>query len=267
MTLINGLPADVVSVHDRGLLYGDGVFRTLKRVGGVSLCWARHYRKLAADCTALHLDCPAASELEADLARLPPDCVAKIIITRGPGVRGYAVTAALKPTRIVTSGTLPDFPKSHRAEGVKAHLCRLRLASQPALAGIKHLNRLENVLARMEWSDPAIAEGLLLDEAGNVIEGTMSNVFAWHEGVLHTPDLARCGVAGMQRDRILAFARELGLVVRIGTLSLDTLMVAEEVLLCNSVIGIWQVREFNGRVWPAGSLTAQLRRLVEERDD
>ncbi len=267
MTLINGLPADVISAHDRGLLYGDGVFRTLKRAGGVSLCWARHYRKLAGDCAALRLDCPAASELESDLARLPPDGVAKIIITRGPGVRGYAVTAAQPPTRIVTSGALPDYPPHHQAEGVRVHLCRLRLASQPALAGIKHLNRLENVLARMEWSDPGIAEGMLLDEAGNVIEGTMSNVFAWHEGALHTPDLARCGVAGVQRERILAFARELGLAVHIGVLPLARLMAAEEVMLCNSVIGIWQVREFNGRVWPGGSLTAQLRQLVEGRDD
>lgn len=267
MTLIDGIAMDIVSVHDRGLLYGDGVFRTLKRAGGVSLCWARQYRKLAADCAALHLDCPSAPELESDLARLPPDCVAKIIITRGPGMRGYAVTADVPPTRIVTSSPLPDYPQSHYAAGVKVHLCRLRLASQPALAGIKHLNRLENVLARMEWNDPDIAEGLLLDEAGNVIEGTMSNVFAWHEGALHTPDLGRCGVAGVQRDRVLAFARELGLAVQVDALPLARLMAADEVMLCNSVIGVWQVREFNGRVWQAGRLTPQLRQMMDERDD
>ncbi len=258
MTLINGIPADVVSASDRGLLYGDGVFRTLKREGGVSRCWPRQYAKLAADCAALGLRCPDAATLAAELAQLPPDCVAKIIITRGSGARGYAVAADAMPTRIVTASALPEYPESHYAGGVKAHLCKLRLASQPRLAGIKHLNRLENVLARMEWNDASIAEGLLQDEAGSVIEGTLSNVFAWRNGVLHTPELSRCGVAGVQRDRILALAAELGLPVRIAPLALDEVMAADEVLLCNSVIGLWQVREFNGRVWGDGEVSTRL---------
>src|SRR5512147_3060945 len=126
MTLIDGLPADAVSANDRGLLYGDGVFRTLKRVGGVTLCWARQYRKLAADCAALRLDCPAPAELEADLGRLPRDCVAKIIVTRGRAERGYAVVPGVSPTRIVTASALPNYPQSHATLGVKAHLCSLR---------------------------------------------------------------------------------------------------------------------------------------------
>lgn len=267
MTLINGIPADTVSASDRGLLYGDGVFRTLRREGGVSRCWTRHYAKLAADCAALDLYCPDAVTLAAELAQMPPDCVAKIVVTRGPGTRGYAVAADVMPTRIVTSGALPAYPESYYSSGVKAHLCKLRLASQPRLAGIKHLNRLENVLARMEWKDATIAEGLLLDEAGSVIEGTMSNVFAWREGVLHTPDLGRCGVAGVQRDRILALAADLGLPVRVEPLALEALMAADEVMLCNSVIGVWQVREFNGRIWQGGDLGIRLRLLLEERDD
>jgi 4-amino-4-deoxychorismate lyase len=267
MTLINGIPSNAVSANDRGLLYGDGVFRTLKRVAGVSRCWPRQYARLAADCAALDLRCPDAAMLAAELAQLPADCVAKIIITRGPGVRGYAVAAEAMPTRIVTASALPDYPESHYTSGVKACLCRLRLSSQPRLAGIKHLNRLENVLARMEWTDAAIAEGILLDEAGNVIEGTMSNVFALRDGVLHTPDLSRCGVAGVQRERILAFAAELGLKARVAPLSLEALMAADEVMLCNSVIGLWQVREFNGQVWNGGALGARLRLLLEGRDD
>lgn len=267
MTLIDGIPADVVSANDRGLLYGDGVFRTLRRAGGVSLCWSRQYRKLAADCAALRLNCPDAALLEAELKLLPSDCVAKIIVTRGHAARGYAVAPETLPTRIVTSSPLPIYPQSHYTEGVKVHLCGLRLASQPRLAGIKHLNRLESVLARMEWDDPAIAEGILLDAAGNVIEGTMSNVFCYRAGVLHTPDLSCCGVAGVQRERILDFAAESGVAVRVGKLPLDMLMEAEEIMLCNSVIGIWPVCEFNGRVWQAGSLALQLSRLLAGRDD
>ena len=267
MTLIDGMPADVVSANDRGLLYGDGVFRTLKRAGGVSLCWARQYRKLAADCAALHLICPDAEVLEAELERLPLDCVAKIIVTRGSAARGYAVVPDALPTRIVTSSPLPLYPQSHATLGVKVHLCSLRLSSQPRLAGIKHLNRLENVLARMEWNDPAVAEGILLDMEDGVIEGTMSNVFCYRAGVLHTPDLSCSGVAGVQRERILGFAAELGVAVRVGQLPLGVLMEAEEIMLCNSVIGVWPVCEFNGRVWQAGGLAMQLRRLLEERDD
>lgn len=267
MTLIDGIPSDAVPANDRGLLYGDGVFRTLKRVGGVSRCWPRQYAKLAADCAALGLRCPDAATLAAELAQLPPDCVAKIIVTRGPGARGYAVISDAMPTRIVAASPLPVYPDSHVTRGVKARLCSLRLGSQPRLAGIKHLNRLENVLARMEWNDAAIAEGILLDEAGGVIEGTMSNVFCYRAGSLHTPDLSRCGVAGVQRERILAFAVELGLTALVAPLSLDALMAAEEVMLCNSVIGVWHVREFNGRVWGGGEVSKSLRLLMEERDD
>ncbi|MFN3398577.1 MAG: aminodeoxychorismate lyase [Sulfurimicrobium sp.] len=267
MTLVDGIPADVVSVNDRGLLYGDGVFRTLKRVAGITLCWARQYGKLAADCAALDLRCPDAAILESELGRLPPDCVAKIIVTRGRAARGYAVAPDALPTRVVTSGSLPFYPQSYVTQGVKVRLCGLRLASQPRLAGIKHLNRLENVLARMEWDDPAIAEGLLLDAAGDVIEGTMSNVFCYRAGVLHTPDLSGCGVAGVQRERILDFAARSGMAARVAKLPLDMLMEADEIMLCNSVIGLWPVREFNGRTWEIGGVAARLRQWLEERDD
>ncbi|MDD5404583.1 MAG: aminodeoxychorismate lyase [Sulfuricella sp.] len=267
MTLVDGLPAGVVSVNDRGLLYGDGVFRTLKRAGGITLCWARQYGKLAADCAALDLRCPDAAILETELERLPPDCVAKIIITRGRADRGYAVARDALPSRIVISSPLPLYPPSYATVGVKVRLCGLRLASQPRLAGIKHLNRLENVLARMEWNDPAIAEGLLLDAAGDVVEGTMSNVFCCRAGVLHTPDLSGCGVAGVQRERILDFAARSGMAVRVAKLPLGALMAADEVMLCNSVIGLWPVREFNGRTWEVGAVAGRLRQWLEERDD
>lgn len=267
MSTCNSHPGESIPINDRGLLYGDGVFRTMKRTGGVTLCWRRHYRKLAADCAALKLRCPDAAELEAELAGLPPDCVAKIIVTRGTGSRGYAVTPDMIPTRIVSASPLPVHPETYLAQGVRLFLCGLRLASQPRLAGIKHLNRLENVLARMEWDDPGIAEGLLLDEAGLAIEGTMSNLFAYRGGVLHTPVLDRCGVAGVQRERILDAAPELGIPVRVAPLPLEMLMEAEEILLSNSIIGVWRVREFNGRLWNSGGLTAELRRRLEGRDD
>jgi 4-amino-4-deoxychorismate lyase len=135
---------------------------------------------------------------------------------------------------------------------------------QPLLAGIKHLNRLENVLARREWNSTEIAEGLMLDMDGNAIEGTMSNLFLIKGKTLHTPDLGRCGVAGVQRQRIMEIAGGLGLTVRVENLPLVRIYDADEVVLCNSVFGVWQARELAGKTWRAGKLAARLRSLLDD---
>lgn len=270
MNLVNGVESDAVSARDRGLMYGDGVFRTFPLRGGKPRLWRRQYAKLAADCAALRMACPAAGVFERDLAAITarfPDCVVKIVVTRGSGERGYAIPAAASPLRMVSAGSLPDYPQHHYDSGVRVHLCRLRLALQPALAGIKHLNRLENVLARSEWSDPGIAEGLLRDADGNVIGGTMSNVFLVKGGALLTPDLTRCGVAGVQRELVLELARDNNIPVRSAAVGMNELLQADEVFLVNSVIGVWQIAALERKVWNAGPLTAQIRRWIEHAQD
>ena len=266
MNLVNGVESDAISVRDRGLMYGDGVFRTFMLRGGKPLRWPRQYAKLAADCGVLRIACPAADVLERDLAAVAmrfPDCVVRIVITRGAGERGYAIPAAASPVRVVCASPLPDYPQRHYDRGVRVQLCRIRLAAQPALAGVKHLNRLENVLARAEWNDPGIAEGLLCDADDNVIGGTMSNVFAVSSGELVTPDLARCGVAGVQRELVIGLARSNNIPVRIANVSIDELLAADEVFLVNSVIGVWQIAEFGQKSWSPGKMTAQVRRWIE----
>jgi len=270
MNLVNGVENDAISVRDRGLMYGDGVFRTFMLRGGKPLRWPRQYAKLAADCEALRIACPAADVLERDLAAVAmrcPDCVVRIVITRGGGERGYAISAAASPVRVVSASPLPDYPQRHYASGVRAQLCRIRLAAQPALAGIKHLNRLENVLARAEWSDPGIAEGLLCDADDNVICGTMSNVFLVQGGALATPDLARCGVAGVQRQLVIELARINNMPVRIASVSIDELLAADELFLVNSVIGVWQIAAFGEKSWNPGPITARIRRWIEHAQD
>lgn len=270
MILIDGEERDTLPASDRGLAYGDGVFRTFPVRGGTAPGWRRHYRKLAADCAALRIACPAESLLAGELARLvrdQTDCVVKITVTRGAGARGYAVPAAPRPTRILASGPLPRYPAEHAVSGVRVHLCRTRLGHQPALAGIKHLNRLENVLARMEWRDPEIAEGLLSDQDGKVVEGTMTNLFALRDNMLFTPDLSRCGVAGVTRERIMELAPRLGLPLRVAAFPLAFLLEAEEVFLCNSVAGIWPVRQIADKVWDQGGLSGRIRRLLDETKD
>lgn len=262
MNLVNGVASDTISVHDRGLAYGDGVFRTFMLRAGAPLQWPRQYAKLAADCEALRIACPPADVLARDLAAVAmrlPDCVVKIVITRGSGERGYAQPAAATPVRVVSASPFPHYPQRHYDRGVRVQLCRIRLAAQPALAGIKHLNRLENVLARAEWSDPGIAEGLLRDADDNVICGTMSNIFLIRNSELVTPDLACCGVAGVQRERVLELARSNNIPARIANVSLGELLAADEAFLINSVIGVWQIAALGEKSWSPGPMTRQIR--------
>ena len=267
MILVNGVQTDTVFVNDRGLMYGDGVFRTLLMQRGLPLWWDDHYDKLNADCAALKIACPAKEVFWQALQVISinePECVVKIIVTRGQGARGYVVDASMQPTYVVSTSQIPHHPENYRKTGVKVRLCDLRLSTQPLLAGIKHLNRLENVLARMEWDDASIAEGVLLDERGNVICGTMTNLVLVKDGALIVPDLALCGVAGVTRHRIMAWAIAQQIPVSVQTVSISLLMDADEVMLCNSVIGVWQVAEFNGRNWAAGNMTKTIRHALHD---
>ena len=264
--LINGRSEVTLSPIDRGFTYGDGVFRTLRVHRGIPDTWALQYRKLVEDCNVLGIVCPGAELLLADIERLftpEEEAVAKIIITRGEGARGYAVPSLAQPTRVVIKTPFPDYPQANFIEGVKLHLCSLRLPYQPVLAGVKHLNRLENVMARMEWTDSAIADGLLLDEHGHAIECTTSNVFARFDKTLATPKLDKCGVAGVTRQRILEAASTLGYHPEVTLMPLVKLMQADELITCNSLYGAWQVRTFNGRQWQQQGLAAQLRNILQ----
>ena len=270
MILINGAAADSVAVTDRGLAYGDGVFRTVVVSQGTPRCWSRQYRKLEQDCAALAIACPAGDLLSKELARAAGATgvrVGKIIVTRGNGARGYAPPQPSAPTRIVTATALPQHPAAFSRSGITIHLCQIRLASQPRLAGVKHLNRLENVLARAEWSDPSIAEGLLLDEDGHAISGTMTNLFIVEGGSVFTPGLSRCGVAGVTRERIMEAAISRGMDCREDRLTWQRVLAAQEVLLVNSVVGAWQVRECGNHRWEPGGLIGRVREWLDEEED
>ncbi len=245
--LVNGLPSGSVNAEDRGLSYGDGVFRTLQIRRGAPASWLRHYFKLKRDCDALKIICPPIDLLFAELQSLcasQQDCVAKIIITRGVGQRGYAPTACEDATRIISISATPRYDPNYFSAGIALHVCQLKLGHQPLLAGIKHLNRLENVLAARECQEANFPEGLLEDECGLVISGTRSNLFVLHGGTLYTPDLSQCGVAGVQRERVIAWADKHGLPCIIKQINMDELLNADEIFMVNSVFGLWPVREF-----------------------
>lgn len=268
--LINNKPGNLISIRDRGLLYGDGVFRTLRATQGKAQHWLLHYQKLQHDCTALGIACPDVALLSAELNDLlaqHPDGVVKLIVTRGEGTRGYAPSIQAAPTHIWDISPIPDYPADWATHGIKARLCQMRLSHQPRLAGIKHLNRLENVLAAAEWNDADIAEGVLLDATGNVIEGTRSNLFMVWDGTLLTPDLSRCGVAGVQRERVMEWAATHNVPCRVEQFGLDELLAADEVFLVNSVIGLWPVRELQSRIWSHYPIAIQVREVLKHAPD
>jgi 4-amino-4-deoxychorismate lyase len=247
--LINGAPGNTINAEDRGLAYGDGVFRTLRLQAGRPVCWQRQFAKLQHDCNALKIPCPSALVLSSELQQLgktQPDGIGKIIITRGVSTRGYAPSAQSEPTRIVSVTPITAYPADYAKQGVRVHVCKVRLGHQFLLAGIKHLNRLENVLAAMEWQDQDVPEGLLGDISGFVISGTRSNLFMLRGNILYTPSLTRCGVAGMQRDRVMDWAKQHGVACKVADFRIEELVQADEIFLVNSVFGLWPVRELAG---------------------
>ena len=263
--LVNGKLGNLISIRDRGLLYGDGVFRTLRATQGKAQHWLLHYQKLQHDCTALGITCPDVGLLSAelnDLLALHPNGVMKLIVTRGEGTRGYTPRGCTETTHLWDMSPFPDYPADWAIHGIKAQLCQLRLSHQPRLAGIKHLNRLENVLAAAEWNDvpdSGIAEGLLLDADGNIIEGTRSNLFLVSQDKLIAPDLSRCGVAGVQRDRVMAWAAQYRMPLQVRAVGLNEVLRADELFVVNSIIGVWPIRELDQRCWSDFPIAAKIR--------
>jgi 4-amino-4-deoxychorismate lyase len=235
---INGRRGTVIDCRDRGLQYGDGLFETMRvrrrRIRLLEL----HLDRLAEGCRRLGIDVPAAG-LEREAAARARQCVdgvLKLILTRGRGVRGYRPTGKERYTRVLSLHALP--PPEALPKPVRVRRCRPPLGLNPDLAGLKTLNRLESVMARAEWGDERIWEGLLRDVEGSVISGTMSNVFLRRGSTLMTPALDRCGVAGVMRRWVLEQAKDLRLSVWQGRLPVEAFRDAEEVFMTNAVAGV-----------------------------
>ena len=255
-TTVDGRADGLLSPHDRGVLYGDALFETVLFLRGVAPLWTRHGARLADGCARLGLPLP-------DLDALAAECVARcdgldravvrVTLTRGVGERGYAPPADPRPTVIVSAAPAPVVPAAWHADGVRLHVCATRYATPSALAGVKHANRLEQVLARAEWNDPGIVEGLMLDAHDHAISATAANLFVRIDGMLATPSVARCGVAGVARAEVLA---RCGAVVR--DIGIDELARADEVFLTSSLRGIVPVAAIGTTNYAVGATTRDL---------
>jgi 4-amino-4-deoxychorismate lyase len=247
---VNGVLDAAISPLDRGFAYGDGVFETCRYSRGTIPLWSYHRERLFRSAERLkipfneslltqYLDAMLAHLSDANIAQ----SVVKITLTRGVGGRGYRLPDQIAPTYCI--GIFPCAPlqTEQYRNGVVVRICDLRLSQAPALAGMKHLNRLEHILARAEWQDE-FAEGLLLDAQGRVVEATVSNLFVVKNNQLYTPDLSVAGVAGIMRKNIIErLAPALGLACQIVDMELDFVRGADEIFLCNSVYGIWPINQ------------------------
>lgn len=266
LSWVDGRPAESLPLGDRGLAYGDGLFETIAVRSSRMPLLERHLQRLEEGSRRLALPLDVAV-IRAELSVFADELgngVAKLLVTRGDGLRGYAPPADARCRRILLGSPPPAYPARHREQGIRLFPCATRLAEQPLLAGLKHLNRLEQVLARAEWRDPAYAEGLVRDGSGRVIEGVFSNLFMVRGGELLTPALQRCGVAGVMRAELLERAAAADIVTHVCDIDYPQLLAADEVFLCNSQYGIWPVVALEGHGWPVGGLTRKLQGLLSD---
>lgn len=269
--LVDGEVAETLALSDRAIQFGDGLFETFRVCGGQVEYLQRHLSRLRAGCQRLQLvglDYERLQDQIHTLARQTHECVIKLIISRGSSVRGYRVVDGEPLTVILGQYPAPQYPPAMQSDGIRVRVCDMRLARQPLLAGIKHLNRLEQVLARTEWNDESIYEGLLLDSCDQLVEGTMSNLFLVRGSQLYTPDLRKCGVSGILRSVIIDVSGTLELDTRVTGLSLQDAGRADELFVCNSITGILPVRRIDGiGEYRVGPITRRLIQALENHDD
>ncbi len=270
MFLLNGQSADSIDLLDRGLHYGDGLFETIAVVNEQPLCLNKHLQRLLSGCARLKFDFNDAKILESEIISICKNidrAVLKITVTTGIGGRGYKRSSTdLKPTRLLAIHPWSEYPDNYSTEGIQVHLCSGRLGHNPGLAGIKHLNRLEQVLARNEWDDANTMEGLMLDIDDNVIEGTMSNLFlVYPDKKLITPDLSLCGIEGIVRQYILDHCADISYTSDVRNLSLDDVYSASEMFFCNSIAGIMPVRQLDNHKFPSQLAANEIKQFLTSR--
>ncbi|EGV16969.1 aminodeoxychorismate lyase [Thiocapsa marina 5811] len=240
----DGCEQDRLSVGDRGLHYGDGLFETILIRDGMPCLWNRHLARLALGADRLGLAQPSRSILREEAARICAgldDGLLKLIVTRGVGGRGYRPPASPHPRRILLSYASSPSPDPSAQGGVVIRYCATPASVNRRLAGIKHLNRLDAVLARQEWDDPQIAEGLMCDDAGDVVGGTMTNLFVWDGVALATPAVTRSGLAGTVRSVALESAARAGIACVERPITRRMIEESVGLFLTNARIGVWPV--------------------------
>lgn len=266
--MINGVAADFLTINDRAIHYGDGIFETILCDRNSLFFWSQHYQRLQQSAVRLKLDCPDEKLLLDDIKQLldkNPEIIEKsytlkIILTRGAGDRGYRYVKGMKQNRLVLLSEI-DTAYSSLLSGElltgELCLCQQQASINESLAGLKHLNRLENVLARNEWQNQYI-DGLMINANKNVIEGSMSNLFAVQDGELFTPDLSQSGVKGVMRELIILLAKNNNIKVSVVNITAAELLAMDEIFISNSLIGMKSVNKLADALFEETPLSNRL---------
>jgi 4-amino-4-deoxychorismate lyase len=263
-------PCTTIAVDDRAVQYGDGLFETVAIRDGEPRLWNYHVERLQTGAVRLGLGAPDESRLRSALTAalgqaraVGSRSVAKIVFTAGQGPRGYRRSDSAETTILtgISQARMP--PDTCYRDGVELRLCRTRLALQPQLAGMKTLNRLEQVLARNEWRDESIFEGLTLDTDGRLICGTMSNVFLFTGQGLVTPAITRCGVSGVMRRHVLTLLDSAGIECSVRDVAMEELWSSDGVFISNSQFGVLPARRCGKHSWQPQERFEQLASMVQ----
>ena len=268
MILINGESKEHIEISDRGFQYGHVLFETIEVRVVLAVFLKQHLERLNLGCQQLGIPFPGEDILNLEATKLcrkwtSNRAVLKITVTRGSGGRGYRQPDVIQPTRVLSLHPYPDYPENYTEQGVVARFCTTRLGLNSALAGIKHLNRLEQVMARSEWNDLSIQEGLMLDANGHVIEGTMTNLFYIKDNRLYTAALTQSGVAGIIRRIVMMLSADRGLAVIEHKFTKDDLLSADEIFVCNSITGIWPIRQIETAHFSVGPITRSIQSWLD----
>lgn len=263
--LINGKKSTLISVLDRGLCYGDGFFETFFCFQGLLQNWDYHWVRMKKTADKLKIVLPGESVFLSDFAQLKAyneqistNNVIKVIVTRGVGGRGYSPTYCKSTSRIIFSSDMPNY-QTLRTQGMEVAILNSTLTAEGQLAGLKHLNRLSQVLAKMELDEKGGDEGVVCNEQGYVREGVSSNVFIVRNNVLITPPLNDCGVKGVLRNKIIDLAPVLcNLDVLEQDFFVSDLLAADEIFFTNSLLGVCPVKKISNHFYSTGKITQTL---------
>ncbi len=246
MFLINGEYQSHLPANDRSIQFGDGCFTTARITAGEVRFLSQHIARLQQACQRLAIPFTQWQILEtemSEMARSHNTAVLKVIISRGSGGRGYNPAQCEYPVRILSVSGFPSFYTEWKTNGITLGLSSVQMGINPSLAGIKHLNRLEQVLIRAELEQTNQHEAIVLDSDGMMVECCAANLF-WREGdSVYTPYVNRSGVNGTMRQHIMAELAQQGRVVHQVRAKPDALLHADEAFICNALMPIIPVRQ------------------------